>query len=465
MRQKLGQARWWLTGEHFLALAARALVFGFSALGILRGVTLVAPDYPNLPLATFGWFIILPLVFALGIAVSHWWSDRRVARELDARASTRDRFLTSIDLGKGEPTVLASAVQREIIHFATHLPIPQALRLKIPFRRYLWILLPLLALAGIESIRHRQQLQAAPEQIQAKALLAAVRTAAKKHPADQTIQDEAQKLASTESQLGSSLEPLREALRALSNLEQSLAAQAQLSPGEAQALADALSAANPQLASDLRAGNQEAAAESLSQLDSESVAQALAEAARHLKDSQLRELSRQSQREAQTRLVRMMTSSEHNNSNRSQFLARVQDLKSGSSEIQSEASSAPGEGQGDFPSGKEKGQPGENDQTTPGGAPGSENDKGRGSDLGGEADPTEKTSGPDEFLPGTSGEGASLVEIFRASGRDDPKARQAYQAAYDTAQSAALDAVNREEIPPGSRILVRRYFEAIRPKE
>lgn len=465
MRQKLRQARRRLTSEHFLALAAWALVLGFSALGILRGMALVIPKFPQFSTVTFGWIFTIPLVLAAVVAIGYWWNDRRVARELDVRGSTGDRFLTALDLRDADPVGLTVSVQQEVARFAASFSLSQALRIAVPFHRYLWILIPLLALFGVERMLHLRQAQIAPEQTRAKALLAAVRQAAEKYPQDKALQEEAQKLESTEEQLDTSIEPLREALRALSDLEQSLAAQTQLTPGESKALADALSASNPQLASDLRSGNQDAAADSLSQLDPKSVAKALEEAARHLEKSRLRELSPQSQQEAQTRLVKMVSPSEPNSSDRSQFRAQVQDLKSGSSQAQDDAPAAPGEGEGDSPPGKEKAGSGENDQAPPGGSPGSEQDKGRGSDLTGEADPTHKTSGPDEFLPGTSGDGASLVEIFRASGRDDPEARQAYRSAYDSAQPAALDAVNREEIPPGSRILVRRYFEAIRPKE
>jgi hypothetical protein len=55
--------------------------------------------------------------------------------------------------------------------------------------------------------------------------------------------------------------------------------------------------------------------------------------------------------------------------------------------------------------------------------------------------------------------------MLRMSGADDPKALRAYRSAYQTAEAAALDAVNREEVPIGSRLLVRKYFEAIRPKQ
>jgi hypothetical protein len=36
---------------------------------------------------------------------------------------------------------------------------------------------------------------------------------------------------------------------------------------------------------------------------------------------------------------------------------------------------------------------------------------------------------------------------------------------YDSLAPAAEDAVVQEEIPLGSRLLLRRYFEAIRPQE
>jgi hypothetical protein len=104
-------------------------------------------------------------------------------------------------------------------------------------------------------------------------------------------------------------------------------------------------------------------------------------------------------------------------------------------------------------------------ESQPAGAPGSEMDFGRGSDLGQEAEPLITQEGSEDFLQGEIGEGASLVQLFRAAGGDDPKARRAYRSAYQAAAPAALDAVNQETIPTGSRLLVRRYFEAIRPKE
>ncbi|HEU4679888.1 MAG TPA: hypothetical protein VFS35_10235, partial [Terrimicrobiaceae bacterium] len=99
------------------------------------------------------------------------------------------------------------------------------------------------------------------------------------------------------------------------------------------------------------------------------------------------------------------------------------------------------------------------------GAPGSELDLGRGKDLDQEAELLAHPEGSEDFLEGKHSEGSSLVQLFRASGGDDPKARRAYRSAYQVAAPAALDAVNQENIPAGSRLLVRRYFDSIRPKE
>ncbi len=465
VRRKLKEARRRLTGERFFAHAAWALVFGFSALGLLRALVLISPSLRSKTAGIEVWILAVPLLIAAITAIAHWWNDRRVAREVDVRAATRDRFLTVLDLDPKDSPRFAHAVRDEVTRFASGLSLSEALRLRLPFRRYLWVLVPLLGLAGIEGLRHWQVSRGAPERAEARGLIAAVREAATRHPEDKDLQEEAQKLESAEEELSRSAEPLRDALRALADLEQTLAAQAQLSPAETAALAEALAAGHPQLASDLRSGNQEAAAKSLSQLDPEAVANALEEAARHVENSRLREMSRRDSEKNQRRLVTMVKSSGSGTSERSQFLSRVQDIKSGAAASDDPSPSDSESGDGDNPKGQEKSGAGDGDNAPPGGAPGSEKDTGRGPQLAGEAEPNRDSSGPDDFVPGIPNDGATLVEIFRASGSDDPEAQQTYRSAYDTARPAALDAVAREEIPPGSRILVRRYFEAIRPKE
>ena len=105
------------------------------------------------------------------------------------------------------------------------------------------------------------------------------------------------------------------------------------------------------------------------------------------------------------------------------------------------------------------------DNAPPSGLPGTEKDFGRGEDIARQAEPLNPAASSEDFVEGEIGDGTSLIALFRAAGNDDPQARRAYRNAYQTAAPAALDAVSREQIPAGSRLLVRRYFEAIRPKE
>ena len=148
---------------------------------------------------------------------------------------------------------------------------------------------------------------------------------------------------------------------------------------------------------------------------------------------------------------------------RRQFVATLREMKTG---LTSAAAQDGQKGAGFNPSQHgEKSPPSGAEQSQPAGAPGSEMDLGRGAELGEEAEPVVAQEGSEDFLEGELGDGASLVQLFRAAGGDDPQARRAYRSAYQVAAPAALDAVNQEKIPAGSRLLVRRYFESIRPKE
>jgi len=66
-------------------------------------------------------------------------------------------------------------------------------------------------------------------------------------------------------------------------------------------------------------------------------------------------------------------------------------------------------------------------------------------------------------LAGTLGRGESLRAMV-ATMPGAESARAAYKPLYDAAQPAAEDALAAEPIPIGSRLFVKRYFEAIRPK-
>ena len=273
-----------------------------------------------------------------------------------------------------------------------------------------------------------------------------------------------EELQNTERQLTDSPEPLREALRALAELERKFSPQSELDAAETIALAEALAQNHAELASNLRSGKNADAAKGVAQLDSAELANALEQAARHLETRRLRELADMAPAAAKLQLGMMLGSSRGSgNETGRRFVSMLRDMKSGTQGSAREPVQGP-EGV-EAPPGNEKSTVSAADNAPSAGEPGSEKDLGRGSDLSEEGEPVTSSPGAEDFVAGEIGQGASLVELFHAAGSDDPKARRAYHSAYQTAAPAALDAVNREQIPAGSRLLVRRYFEGIRPKE
>jgi hypothetical protein len=413
------------------------------------------------PIAT----LVISIAIAFAGALWRWKSVRFVARELDARAHTKDRFLTALDLPASEESLLSDAARRETSRFASRLRVADYLRPKLPWRNALWLLVPLAALAMIEGLKEWRSGQLAPELASARQILEQAREVAERQAeVDKEFNHVAAQLKEAEQELAESSEPLREALRTLAELEERLSRPSELSGGEKSALADALAQNHAELASDLRAGRNAEAARTVAQLDPAELAKALEQAARHLESRRLRELAGEEAQIVQVQLGMMLGASGEfgKEDGRRQFVATLREMKTG-------LTSAPHDGQkgtGFNPSQRgEKSPPSAAEQSQPAGAPGSELDFGRGAELGEEAEPLVAQEGSEDFLQGEIGDGASLVQLFRAAGGDDPHARRAYRSAYQVAAPAALDAVNQENIPAGSRLLVRRYFESIRPKE
>jgi hypothetical protein len=98
----------------------------------------------------------------------------------------------------------------------------------------------------------------------------------------------------------------------------------------------------------------------------------------------------------------------------------------------------------------------------PGGGPGSDRDLGGGGELFGEKTDVD-VAGLDDRAGLDGGEGAAVtIGTVSVDGRG--KANAEYRSAYGAAVRAAENAVAREELPDGSRELVRRYFERIKPE-
>ena len=67
-------------------------------------------------------------------------------------------------------------------------------------------------------------------------------------------------------------------------------------------------------------------------------------------------------------------------------------------------------------------------------------------------------------LSGRLGDGETLQQSLTSAG-DQSKSRRGYKDLYEAMAPAAQDAVQQENIPLGSRFFIKRYFEAIRPRE
>lgn len=101
-----------------------------------------------------------------------------------------------------------------------------------------------------------------------------------------------------------------------------------------------------------------------------------------------------------------------------------------------------------------------------GGAPGSERDPGT-SELGNR--PAAGSPAPPERVAratGMLGEGETLSDFAPSTDPAAPaRAGRRYREIYDAMAPAARDSVRQENIPLGSRVLVERYFQNIRPPE
>ena len=101
----------------------------------------------------------------------------------------------------------------------------------------------------------------------------------------------------------------------------------------------------------------------------------------------------------------------------------------------------------------------------PSGQPGTDKDKGTTENPFGKQGAEAKDAAKKDQLSGRFGEGESLSALIPTAAAGGEKATRRYKELYDAAAADAEDAVTQENIPLGSRFLIKRYFEAIRPKQ
>src|SRR4030095_9767508 len=135
---------------------------------------------PSLPKVGVSWLaaILCLLTLAALAGLYRWRSLKSVARELDERAKTKDRFLTALALPTSETGPLFDAARREMCAFAASLRLREHLRLKAPGKKALLLLLPLAALGLLEGINEWRAKRLAPELAIAQKLIEQAQRAA-----------------------------------------------------------------------------------------------------------------------------------------------------------------------------------------------------------------------------------------------------------------------------------------------
>ncbi|PTX95046.1 hypothetical protein DB345_12160 [Spartobacteria bacterium LR76] len=436
--------------------------FTVGAVGLWLLLALVAWRYPAVPWSILSAGIVVVMAWAVASLVSalRWRKQDEVALALDATRTTKDRFVTALELaGNG-----GEALRHELAAFARDYRFPNILKPRAPRLPVALTLAGIVLIVGVATLDHFRRTGLQPDVAKAGSLLEqARREVAKVAPPESPLRKEEEKLEEARKQLGNSTDPMRDALRAIADLEKRLASASAspLTDEEKEALAKALAENEPQAAQALSSGNDREAAEQIAQMDPEALAKALEQAAQHRENSRLQELARKAAEQARRELAQGLASAGNSGAQR-RLQQALREMKAGGQGQQQQ-----GQGQGTelaLGKGGEK-QDGSapEDNAPPGGSPGSEHDEGRGEDIKSEKDAL-AAKGSDEQLTGEMGQGQSRVNTYSTSGGDNARSARATRDGGAT-QSAELDTVTSENIPPGSRILVKRYFESVRPKE
>ncbi len=433
-------------------VAAAMLIAAVAVLRALRGFPPVTPELACI----FGGMV------AVGASVV--WLTRRVsvedaAGEADRAAGAADRFLSALRWSarpaRGPLEALAIEESRR---FAERVDPRRLAPVRIP-RRLGWLVLPALAVIVAAVLFLRGFARSAAERAASAQVLASaaesVRAAddSSVDAMEEELRDEAERLDHTNvpNAHEAALRSLAKAVEALREMAKAGAApqQARGKPGEGQPGG--------------QAGKREAGANSAEgAAESPGGEDLLGEAARRAAERTAQDGTAAGQgaqsggglsRQELQRLI-------------SKLEGMKQSLRSGGSRGSERNGSGgqsltaferrPGSG-GEDPAGGGREESGE-----PGGA-GSEHDFGTAGirDAGGSGI---GTSGPEEVAELAESDGAAVTASVIST--DGPsKSNIEYRAAYDAAAPAAEDSVQREELPPGSRVLIKRYFESIRPPE
>ena len=441
----------------------------------------------------------------------------------DTRGETRDRLITALGLAQNPPApgALAELARTECTAYLGRTDFRPLIPLHPP-RLGTWLIVPVTALLLLQIDATQRRLAAQSEAEQAQAAVAETvqrieqlaketQQAEQKKP-DEDLKKLAEELQKSAERLRAEARPeeaSKAALRELSSLEEmmrELQRQPSL-PDEMKELAKALSQL-PGMQDVLKALNQNNLAEAQKALEKareeqkkdpaktpeEQVKQTLQDAMQRLGDrrrlsSALQKLAEQMQQQggqlsqqAMEQLAQMLQQAQQNGGQKQsgdgnsqkqmtlqEMIAALENMKFGDGDQKGGSQGQKGEGNGQQQvSVQAFGQPGvpqdKGDPTgNPSGNPGSERDFGTTATPFGERNANQDKGG-ELGLKGQLGQGETLSMMLPSAG-DQSQAARRYKDLYEAAAASAQDAVQQENIPLGSRFLIKRYFESIRPQE
>ncbi len=517
-----------LVARDFLATSARATLFFYAVLVVLTAATLwrgaAAPNLAGIPFM-LTWPFVFGAIAGLLTALLRRPALRRVAAGVDALAGTRDRLLTAFNFaGKADATAMETLALEEALcflrtrSFARYLPVrpPSELR---------WLIVPLVALgllwwdalSAAAAKRERAATQAAEVAGTVKQLTKLAEQIAPASKDDERLQRIAERLkesiAQVRAEAAEGHDAQKAALRELSLLEElvkELRRPESATSEELQALANALAKheQTKEAAHDLQQGHLAEAARKLAEAardkpTAEQIAQSVRQALEHLaqqKEQMSKQLEqlRQEGGGEQQQLLQQLAQALNDLAQKGQqsaqkkpqpgegkppqgggkpvsdddlkkLLGALQQMKNEQQEGEKSDGEPPPDADGkpsdgeisaiSFGKGDKEGEP-----LGPSAQPGTEHDIGTTETPFGKQG-TAGHATVREQLGGKLGEGESLSALIPSAANGDAKSARRYKELTDAAAATAEDAVLQESIPLGSRFLIKRYFEAIRPKQ
>jgi len=472
-----------------------------------------------LPLVLFA----VALAFSIALVLIRKPGLHRVAELIDRIGETRDRLLTALVLHKQEhiPSALGQLARDECRAYLSTHDLTRLVSTRVP-RVAGWIVVPLVAWSIFAWQGKAVRTQLAIEKEEAQEAIApttssidalarrAEKAAEEARTADLTrLAEEIKKSAQRLRTETNSEEAQKAALREVSALEEMMRElQRQPSPSdEVKELANALSTL-PGMQDVLNALNEKDLAEAQramdramqkqnenkpDQLTEEQLEKQLQQAMQRMSDQRrLSEtlqkfieqakkqagggMTQQAMKQLQQMMEQMSREGQDADADSGQkqrqmslqeMIAALENMKFGEGQANkgSESQQVPGGPQisiDSFGSTNPQGQPQLGNADRPSGRPGSERDFGTTeSPFGGKSDAQDK--GGELALKGRLGEGETL-SMMLPSAADNSKAARRYKELLEAAAASAEDSVEQEDIPLGSRFLVKRYFESIRPK-